>query len=67
MYRMTYNHTGVTGCSARGIAKRESEKELLELAEELKDSICNVHIEKIKDETEQHLPLNVFANMKELR
>ena len=49
MYRMTYNHTGVTGCSARGIAKRESEKELHQLAEELKDSICNIRIEKIKE------------------
>jgi hypothetical protein len=40
MYRMTYNHTGVTGCSARGIAKRESKEELLKLAEELKETIC---------------------------
>lgn len=67
MYRMTYNHTGVTGCSARGIAKRESMEELKQLAEELKDSICNVHIEKINDEKLEHLPLEVFANMKELR
>lgn len=66
MYRMTYNHTGITGCSARGIAKRESEEELLALAEELKDSICNVHIEKISDDQQQHLPLEVFANMKEM-
>lgn len=67
MYRMTYNHTGVTGCSARGIAKRESEQELQELAEELKDSICNVHIEKIEDEIEKNIPMGIFENMKELR
>lgn len=67
MYRMTYNHTGVTGCSARGIAKRESKQELQKLAEELKDSICNIHIEKVKGDMDQHLPLDVFANMKELR
>ncbi len=67
MYRMTYNHTGVTGSSARGIAKRESEKELQELAEELKDSICNIHIEKVKEEMDQHLPMDIFMNMKELQ
>lgn len=67
MYRMTYNHTGVTGCSARGIAKRESKEELLQLAEELSDSICNVHIEKISEDQYQTLPLEIFANMKELR
>lgn len=67
MYRMTYNHTGVTGCSARGIAKRESEEELKQLAEELKGSICNIHIEKVKDDMDQHLPMNLFENMKELR
>lgn len=66
MYRMTYNHTGVTGCSARGIAKRESKEELLKLADELKDSICNIHIEKIDDNHLKHVPLEVFANMKEL-
>lgn len=67
MYRMTYNHTGTTGCSARGIAKRESIHELEKLAEELKDSICNIRIEKIKSDMDQHIPLDVFANMKELR
>ncbi|MFY9142982.1 hypothetical protein [Sulfuricurvum sp.] len=64
---MTYNHTGVTGCSARGIAKRESEQELQELAEQLKDSICNVRIEKIKDEIDKNLPMGIFVNMKKLR
>lgn len=67
MYRMTYNHLNNTGCSARGIAKRESEEELKELANALKGSICNIHIEKVKDEMDQHLPLDVFTNMKELR
>ncbi|MDP3465794.1 MAG: hypothetical protein Q8R86_08505 [Sulfuricurvum sp.] len=67
MYRMTYNNRGVSGCSARGIAKREREEELYALAEELKDSICNIHIEKIKDENFQELPMGVFVNMKVLR
>lgn len=67
MYRMTYNHTGTTGCSARGIAKRESIHELQQLAEELKDSICNIRIEKVKSDMDQHVPMDVFANMKELR
>ncbi|MDP3464419.1 MAG: hypothetical protein Q8R86_01465 [Sulfuricurvum sp.] len=67
MYRMTYNNRGVSGCSARGIAKREREEELYALAEELKDSICNIRIEKIKDENLQELPMGVFVNMKVLR
>lgn len=64
---MTYNHTGVSGCSARGIAKRESEQELRELAEQLKDSICNIHIEKMDDENVKDIPMDLFTNMKELR
>lgn len=64
---MTYNHTGVSGCSARGIAKRESEQELRELAEQLKDSICNIHIEKIDDEKVKDIPMDLFINMKKLR
>lgn len=67
MYRMTYNNRGVSGCSARGIAKREREEELYALAEELKDSICNIRIEKIKDEHFQEPPMALFTNMKELR
>lgn len=66
MYRMTYNHAGVTGCSARGIEKRESLYELQQLAKELKGSICNIHIEKVKDYMDQYRPMNVFENMKEL-
>lgn len=44
MYRMTYNNKGISGCSARGVARRETVEELLEIAETLKDSICNVEI-----------------------
>jgi hypothetical protein len=64
---MTYNNTGVSGCSARGIAKRESEAELLALAEELKETISNIHIEKIEDGTVKQMPLNIFENMKKLK
>lgn len=67
MYRMTYNNTGISGCSARGIAKRESQEELLALAEELKDSISNIHIEKIEDNAPKQMPLNIFVNMKTLK
>jgi len=64
---MTYNNTGISGCSARGIAKRESQEELLALAEELKESISNVRIEKIDDSTVKQMPLNIFVNMKKLK
>lgn len=67
MYRMTYNNKGVVGCSARGIAKRESKEELLLLAQELKDAICNIHIEKINTTQDEHIPMDLFANMKELK
>lgn len=67
MYRMTYNNTGISGCSARGIAKRESQEELLALAEELKESISDIHIEKIDDSTVKQMPLNIFVNMKKLK
>lgn len=67
MYRMTYNNKGISGCSARGIAKRESEEELRVLAEQLKEGICNVCIEKIEDKEVEYIPLDLFVNMKELR
>ena len=67
MYRMTYNNKGVNGCSARGIAKRESKEELLKLAEELKETICNVEIRPIEGTIEKRLPMELFLNMKELR
>jgi len=41
---MTYNNKTMSGCSARGIALRDTKKELLALQEELKDSIYNVEI-----------------------
>lgn len=66
MYRMTYNHRDNNGCSARGIAKRESEEELQALADQLKDAICNVYIEKIKNTEQKYRPMDLFANMKEL-
>ena len=64
---MTYNHTGVSGCSARGIAKRETKEELIKLAEELKGSICNIDIRPIEGSVEKRLPMELFANMKALR
>lgn len=67
MYRMTYNHLNNSGCSARGIAKRESKEELLRLAEELKGSICNVDIRPVEGTIEKRLPMELFLNMKELR
>jgi len=67
MYRMTYNHLNNNGCSARGIAKRESKEELLKLAEELKGSICNVDIQPVEGTIEKRLPMELFLNMKELR
>ncbi len=67
MYRMTYNHLNNSGCSARGIAKRESKEELLKLAEELKGSICNVDIRPVEGIIEKRLPMELFLNMKELR
>jgi len=65
MYRMTYNNKGVEGCSARGIAKRETKEELLELAEQLKESIFNIEIKVIGSECESKMPLAVEVNMKE--
>lgn len=67
MYRMTYNNIGINGCSARGIAKRESQEELLALADELKEFISNIRIEKIDENTVKHMPLNIFTNMKMLK
>jgi len=63
MYRMTYNNRGVQGCSARGIAIRNTIQELLDLAEVLKESICNVEIKPIDADTSRPMKLNI--NMKE--
>ena len=46
--------------------KRETKEELERLAEELKDSICNVEIRPVQGSTEPKMPMNVFVNMKEL-
>ena len=45
---MTYNNKNMSGCSARGIALRETKEELEALAKELQESIYNVVIEKNK-------------------
>lgn len=45
-YKMTYNNKNMSGCSARGIALRDTKEELEQLKEELKDSIYNVKIHK---------------------
>jgi len=45
-YKMTYNNKNMSGCSARGIALRDTQEELEELKEQLKDSIYNIKIEK---------------------
>ncbi len=66
MYRMTYNNKGIKGCSARGIAKRETIEELLELAESLKETICNIEIKAIEAETEKTIPMDVAQNMKKV-
>ena len=47
-YKMTYNNKNMSGCSARGIALRDTKEELLTLQETLKDSIYNVKIEKVE-------------------
>lgn len=64
MYRMTYNNKGVSGCSARGIAKRDTVDELIKLAETLKDSICNVEIKPMLSIDEKNMPMKIELNMK---
>ncbi|MEA3374066.1 MAG: hypothetical protein U9Q62_10330 [Campylobacterota bacterium] len=46
-WRMTYNRKGITGCSARGVAIRDTKVELESLAETLKARICNVEIKEV--------------------
>ncbi|MGD9970807.1 MAG: hypothetical protein AB7S65_10155 [Sulfuricurvum sp.] len=67
MYRMTYNHKDASGCSVRGIAKRETIDELMQLAEELSETICNVEIKPVSAYGEKRMPMSVFENMKPLR
>jgi hypothetical protein len=45
---MTYNNTDMHGCSARGIALRDTKEELETLKFQLADKIYNVKIEKNK-------------------
>lgn len=58
-WKMTYNNMNMSGCSARGIALRDTKEELETLKEQLKDSIYKVKIEKNKayvQEKEEHEP-----------
>jgi len=45
-WKMTYNNKNMSGCSARGIALRNTEEELQALHQLLKERIYNVKIEK---------------------
>ena len=47
-WKMTYNNKNMSGCSARGIALRESKEELEALAKQLEKDIYNIKIEKNK-------------------
>ncbi len=47
-WKMTYNNKNMSGCSARGVALRDTKEELQALAENLKESIYNVKIERNK-------------------
>ena len=47
-WKMTYNNKEMVGCSARGIALRDSKEELEVLKEQLKENIYNVKIEENK-------------------
>ena len=47
-YKMTYNNKNMSGCSARGIALRDTKEELEALEKQLKDNIYNVKIEENK-------------------
>ena len=46
-WRMTYNNRDMHGCSARGVAIKESKEELELLAKTLQKSIYNVQIKEI--------------------
>lgn len=67
MYRMTYNNKGISGCSARGIAKRETVEELLELAEALKETICNIEIKEVESDINIPVTMKFDEHMKELK
>ncbi len=44
-WKMTYNNKNMSGCSARGIALRDTKEELEALKKQLKKNISNVRIE----------------------
>lgn len=46
MWKMTYNNKNMSGCSARGIALRDTKEELESLKVQLADKIYNVKIKK---------------------
>lgn len=46
LWKMTYNNANMSGCSARGIALRDTKEELELLKLQLADKIYNVKIEK---------------------
>ncbi len=47
-WRMTFNNKEMSGCSARGMAMRDSKEELEALKERLKEKIYNVKIEEVE-------------------
>ena len=49
---MTYNNKNMHGCSARGIALRDTKEALEALHKELEDEIYNVKIEPVKSNNE---------------
>ncbi len=52
-WRMTYNNKDMYGCSARGIAVRDTKEELEALAKKLKATIDNVRIEPVAEKAEK--------------
>ncbi len=48
-YRMIYKNKNFAGCSARGIALRDTKEELEALKDELKDQIYDVCIQEVKE------------------
>lgn len=49
-WRMTYSNKELYGCSARGVALRDTKEELEALAERLGETICDVRIEPVETE-----------------
>jgi len=48
-WRMTYNNRDMHGCSARGIAIKDTKEELDALIKKLQNSIYNIQITPIKN------------------